>query len=166
MMGGSRPQRRPTLAEPLESLSERVEDLHVWLVHWARMGVPPLRDAYVPRHGTWVGVRLGWGSVRWLPPLLSAAHPRRHHVDPWAAPRLQPLRRGPGPPVHPLARPTTARRLQGIEGLPRTLMRAGRRRRSPRTPLARVQRRMLALRDGPVDLSARRCPDAHPPPST
>jgi hypothetical protein len=32
-MGGSRPQRRPTLAEPLESLSERGEDLPVWLAH-------------------------------------------------------------------------------------------------------------------------------------
>jgi transposase len=49
-----------------------------------------------------VGLRLGWVTVRWLTPILSAADHRLNPVEPWAQPRLHSLRRRTGQRVHPL----------------------------------------------------------------
>jgi hypothetical protein len=69
-----------------------------------------------------------------------------------------------GNPKRATTRPTTERRLKRFEGLTLTIMREGRRRRSHLTPLSRVQRRILARLNFPVDIDTRRCPDFHKPP--
>ena len=69
-----------------------------------------------------------------------------------------------GNPKRATARPTTERLLKCFEGLTLTLIREGRHRRSHLTPLSRVQRRILALLNFPVDVYTRLCPDAHKPP--
>jgi hypothetical protein len=105
------------------------------------------------------GIRLLASGVRGLPRLEFVM--RR---------RLAPERTGlaglsVGNPPRATARPTTERLLARVDGLTLTIIRAGRRRRDHLTPLARVPRRRLALLHCPGDLSLRRCPDSHKPPS-
>ena len=69
-----------------------------------------------------------------------------------------------GNPKRPTARPTTERLLKRFQGVTLTIIREGRRRRSHLTPLSRVQRRILALLNFPVDIYTRLCPDSHKPP--
>ena len=69
-----------------------------------------------------------------------------------------------GNPTRATARPTTERLLERFEGLTLTIIREGRRRRYHLTPLSRVQRRILALLNFPVDIYTRLCPDSHKPP--
>jgi transposase len=69
-----------------------------------------------------------------------------------------------GNPKRATARPTTERLLKRFEGLTLTIIREGRRRRYHLTPLSRVQRRILALLNFPVDIYTRLCPDSHKPP--
>jgi transposase len=69
-----------------------------------------------------------------------------------------------GNPKRATARPTTERLLERFEGLTLTIIREGRRRRYHLTPLSRVQRRILALLNFPVDIYTRLCPDSHKPP--
>jgi transposase len=69
-----------------------------------------------------------------------------------------------GTPKRATARPTTERLLKGFEGLTLTIIREGRRRRYHLTPLSRVQRRILALLDFPVDIYMGLCPDSSKPP--
>jgi hypothetical protein len=69
-----------------------------------------------------------------------------------------------GNPKRATARPTTERLRKRVEGLPLTIIREGRCRRSHLTPLARVHRRLLTRLNFPVDISTRRCPDWHKPP--
>jgi transposase len=69
-----------------------------------------------------------------------------------------------GNPKRATARPTTERLLKRFEGLTLTIIREGRLRRSHLTPLSRVQRRILARLNFPVDIYTRLCPDAHQPP--
>ena len=69
-----------------------------------------------------------------------------------------------GNPKRATARPTAERLLEAFQGLTLTIIREGRRRRYHLTPLSRVQRRILALLDFPVDIYTRLCPDSHKPP--
>ena len=69
-----------------------------------------------------------------------------------------------GNPKRATARPTTERLLKRFEGLTLTIIREGRRWRYHLTPLSRVQRRILALLNFPVDIYTRLCPDSHKPP--
>jgi len=69
-----------------------------------------------------------------------------------------------GNPQRATARPTTERLLKRVEGLTLTIIREGRLRRYHLTPLSRVQRRILALLNFPVDIYTRLCPDSHKPP--
>jgi transposase len=69
-----------------------------------------------------------------------------------------------GNPKRATAHPTAERLLEAFQDLTLTLIREGRRRRYHLTPLARVQRRILALLDFPDDIYTRLCPDAHQPP--
>jgi transposase len=62
------------------------------------------------------------------------------------------------------ARPTTERLRKRFQGLTLTSIREGRHRRSHLTPLSRVQRRLLALLNFPVDIDTRLCPDSYQPP--
>jgi len=48
------------MAETLKSISERVDDIPLLLAQLERMDVQSLLDEYVPRHGTGVGLSLGW----------------------------------------------------------------------------------------------------------
>jgi hypothetical protein len=57
-----------------------------------------------------------------------------------------------GNPTRATAHPPAERLLEALQDLTLTLIREGRRRRSHLTPLARVQRRMLARLDFPDDL--------------
>jgi transposase len=69
-----------------------------------------------------------------------------------------------GNPKRATARPTTERLLKRFEGLTLTIIREGRQRRYHLTPLSRVQRRILALLNFPVDIYTRLCPNSHQPP--
>jgi transposase len=69
-----------------------------------------------------------------------------------------------GNPKRATAHPTAERLLEAFQGLTLTIIREGRRQRSHLTPLSRVQRRILALLNFPVDISTRLCPDSHKPP--
>jgi transposase len=69
-----------------------------------------------------------------------------------------------GNPKRATAHPTTERLLDRVQGLTLTIIREGRRRRSHLTPLSRVQRRILALLNFPVDIYMRFCPDSYQPP--
>jgi transposase len=69
-----------------------------------------------------------------------------------------------GNPKRATARPTTERLLQRFQGLTLTIIREGRCRRYHLTPLSRVQRRVLALLNFPVDIYTRLCSDSHQPP--
>jgi hypothetical protein len=69
-----------------------------------------------------------------------------------------------GNPQRATARPTTERLLTRFEGLTLTIVREGRQRRYPLTPLSRVHRRILARLNFPVDIYTRLCPDSHQPP--
>jgi transposase len=90
------------MAEILQIISERVDDIPLLLAQLARMGVQPLLDEHFPTHGNWVGLSFGWVTVIWLTHILSEANHRLHHVEPWAAQRLQTLGGCTGQPVHPL----------------------------------------------------------------
>jgi hypothetical protein len=67
-----------------------------------RTGVQPLWDEHCPPHGNYVGLSLGWVTVRWLTPILSEADHRLPRVPPWAAQRLHTLRAATSQPGHPL----------------------------------------------------------------
>jgi transposase len=69
-----------------------------------------------------------------------------------------------GNPTRATAHPTAERLLEAFQGLTLTLIREGRRRRRHLTPLSRVQQRILALLDFPVDVYTKLCPDSHKPP--
>ena len=69
-----------------------------------------------------------------------------------------------GNPKRATARPTAERLLEAFQGLTLTIIREGRRWRYHLTPLSRVQRRMLALLNFPVDIYTRLGPDSHQPP--
>jgi transposase len=69
-----------------------------------------------------------------------------------------------GNPKRATARPTTERLLKAFQGLTLTIIREGRRRRYHLTPLSRVQQRILARLDFPVDIYTRLCADFHKPP--
>jgi transposase len=90
------------MAETLQIISERGDDMPLWRAQWARMGVPPWLDERCPTPGNWVGLRLGWVIVIWLTPILSEANHRLHHVEPWAAQRRQTLGGCTGRPLHAL----------------------------------------------------------------
>lgn len=90
------------MAETLNILSERVDDIPLLRAQLARMGVQRLLDAHFPTHGNWVGLSLGWVTVIWLTHILSEANHRLNHVEPWAARRLHTLRGCTGQPVDPL----------------------------------------------------------------
>ena len=90
------------MAETLQIISERVDDIPLLLAQLERMGVQPLLDEHFPTHGNWVGLSLGWVTVIWLTHILSEANHRLNHVEPWAEQRLQTLRGCTGKPVDPL----------------------------------------------------------------
>jgi transposase len=90
------------MAETLQIISERVDDIPVLLAQLERMGVQPLLDEHFPTHGNWVGLSVGWVTVIWLTHILSEANHRLNPVEPWAEQRLQTLHGCTGQLVHPL----------------------------------------------------------------
>jgi transposase len=91
------------MAETLTIVSERVDDMPIWVAQLDRLGLQPLWDGHVPTHGHWVGLSLGWVTVLWWAPILSEGDHRLNHVAPWAKQRLHTRRECTGQPVHPLA---------------------------------------------------------------
>jgi transposase len=69
-----------------------------------------------------------------------------------------------GHPKRATARPTAERLLEAFQGLTLTIIQEGRRRRRHLTQLSRVQQRLLALLDFPLDIDMRLCPNSHKPP--
>ena len=69
-----------------------------------------------------------------------------------------------GNPKRATAHPTAERLLARFEGLPRTMMREGQRRRFHLTPLSALHQRLLTLLDFPIDISTRLGVDFHKPP--
>jgi len=65
-----------------------------------------------------------------------------------------------GNPKRSTPRPTAERLLEAFQDLTLTIIREGRRRRYHLTPLARLQQRILALVDFPVELYTRLCVDS------
>jgi transposase len=90
------------MAETLNIISERVDDIPLVLAQLERMGVQRLLDEHVPTHGNWVGLSLGGVTVVWLTPILSQADHRLNHVESWADQPCHTLRRCTGQHVHPL----------------------------------------------------------------
>jgi transposase len=69
-----------------------------------------------------------------------------------------------GNPKRTTAHPTAERLLESFQELTLTIIREGRRRRSHLTPLSRVQQRILALLDFPIETYTRLCVDSRKPP--
>jgi transposase len=69
-----------------------------------------------------------------------------------------------GNPKRATARPTAERLLEAFQGLTLTILREGRRRRYPLTPLARVHRRILALLDFSMEIYTQLALDSDTPP--
>jgi transposase len=69
-----------------------------------------------------------------------------------------------GNPKRSTPRPTAERLLEAFQDLTLTIIREGRRRRYHLTPLSRLQQRILALLDFPVELYTRLCVDSRKPP--
>ena len=106
------------------------------------------------------GLRRLWSlGVRGLTRLAGGGRRR------WAMSKTRRAGWSVGNPTRATAHPTADRLLEACQGLPLTIRREGRRRRRHLTLLARVQPRLLALLDAPVDIATRLCPNAHPPPS-
>src|ERR687897_615795 len=68
-----------------------------------------------------------------------------------------------GNPKRSTPRPTAERLLEAFQDLTLTIIREGRRRRYHLTPLYRVQQRLLALLDFPVEIYTRLCVDSRKP---
>jgi hypothetical protein len=103
-------------------------------------------------------IRWLWVGWRGLPRLACVVRRRL------AAARIVLAGRDAGHPKRATARPTAERLLEAFRGRTLTIIRAGRHRRSHRTPFSRGQRRILVLLDFPLDLYTRRCPASHKPP--
>ena len=58
------------MAEPLTIRSERADDIPLLVAQLDRMGLQPLLHEHFPTHGNWVGLSLGWVTVRWLTHIL------------------------------------------------------------------------------------------------
>ncbi len=69
-----------------------------------------------------------------------------------------------GHPKRSTPRPTAERLLEAFQDLTLTIIREGRRRRYHLTPLSRLQQRILALLDFPVELYTRLYVDSRKPP--
>ena len=69
-------------------ITERVDDIPLFLEQRQRMGLPALCDDPVPTHGTWHGLSLGWVSTLWLSAMVSRGAHRLVPVEPWAVNRL------------------------------------------------------------------------------
>lgn len=69
-------------------ITERVDDIPLWLEQMQRMELPTLSDTHFPAHGHWYGLSLGWVSTIGLSFILSRGDHRLVHVEPWVANRL------------------------------------------------------------------------------
>ena len=69
-------------------ITERVDDIPLWIEQMQRMGLPTLLDTHFPTHGNWTGLSLGWVSPIWLSSMLSRGDHRMGHGEPWVAKRL------------------------------------------------------------------------------
>jgi len=69
-------------------ITERVDDMPLWLEQRQRMGLPTLFDDHCPIHGNWQGLSVGWVSTIGLSAILSRGDHRLVHVEPWVAKRL------------------------------------------------------------------------------
>lgn len=79
------------MAENLNVINERVDDVPILLAQLKRMEVARLLDEHVPTNGNREGVSLGEMIVGWLAFIISEANHRLSHVEPWAAQRLATL---------------------------------------------------------------------------
>jgi len=93
-------------------ITERVDDIPLWLAQMQRMGLPALLEAHFPTHGHWQGLSLGWVTTIWLSSILSRGDHRLVHVEPWVGHRLWTLRTTRGQDVQRLD--CTADRLEII----------------------------------------------------
>ena len=64
------------MTETLNIITERVDAIPLLLAQIERMGVQRLVDDHFPTHGHWVGLSVGWVTVRWLTHLRSEADHR------------------------------------------------------------------------------------------
>jgi transposase len=71
------------MAEQLNVMTERVDDLPLLLAQSHKMGLADLLDEYFKPHGNWEGSSLGWTTVVWLTHILSEGDHRMNQVQPW-----------------------------------------------------------------------------------
>lgn len=64
------------MTETLHIISERVDDIPLFLAQLEHMGVQPLMDKHFPTHGNWLGLSLEWDSVLWWTHVLSGVNGR------------------------------------------------------------------------------------------
>src|SRR5215813_12532134 len=83
-------------------ITERIDDIPLWLAQMQRMGLPALLEAHFPTHGHWQGLSLGWVTTIWLSSILSRGDHRLVHVEPWVGNRLWTLRTTTGQDVQRL----------------------------------------------------------------
>jgi transposase len=81
------------MTDMLTITTERVDDIPLLLAQMHRMGLPQLLDEQFTVHGNRQGLAFGWTTVLWLAHVLSQADHRMNQVQPWAARRLETLRR-------------------------------------------------------------------------
>lgn len=86
------------MKEPLNSETERVDDIPLLLAHMQQMNLPELLDKHIPAHGNRKGLSIGNMTIVWLSHILTEASHKMHHVQGWALQRKE-LLRGCGLPT-------------------------------------------------------------------
>lgn len=79
--------------------TERVDDIPLLIQQQREMGIAPIIDALIPRHGNRQGLSIGWTIVGWLTYILSQSDHRLSFVELGAKSRLQTLSQCIGKPV-------------------------------------------------------------------
>jgi transposase len=87
---------RPTI------ITERVDDMPLFLEQRQQMSLPALFDDHFPPHGNWHGLSVGWVSTSGRSAILSRGDHRLVHVEPWVGNRLWTLRATTGQAVERL----------------------------------------------------------------
>jgi len=73
--------------------TEQLDDIPLLLSQLEQMGVGSLLDSHFPSHGNWEGLSPGQVACVWLTHILSESNHCLDHVRPWAAQRIESLKR-------------------------------------------------------------------------
>jgi transposase len=79
------------MAENLNVMTERVDDIPVLLAQGQKIEVAALVDQHFVPHGNWQGTSMGWTTLVWLTHILSEGDHRLNQVAQWVENRLRTL---------------------------------------------------------------------------